>query len=227
MSTPEIIFKNALNVYSHILGRGVSVSGNHQLPPGPKIIAANHTVGSDPLFLPLGLNENPHILFQDGLFKIPVFGWFLKQCDQIPVERNSENAKKALEKACELLREGKTVSIFPEGQLVPVGERIHAKTGVIRMALATGAPIIPLGIYVTEKDVVKIKGKQNGEDKSMLWQISGKCNMRFGPAWRPNPNQPNLHNQINELMDRIYLLVAEAQKESLCIPHTLLNPIPQ
>jgi 1-acyl-sn-glycerol-3-phosphate acyltransferase len=67
MSTPEMIFKNALNVYSHILGSGVRVSGNYQLPPGPKIIAANHTVGSDPLFLPLGLDENPHILFQDGL----------------------------------------------------------------------------------------------------------------------------------------------------------------
>jgi 1-acyl-sn-glycerol-3-phosphate acyltransferase len=227
MSTPEMIFKNALNVYSHILGSGVRVSGNHQLPPGQKIIAVNHTVGSDPLFLPLGLDENPHILFQDGLFKIPIFGWFLQQCEQIPVERNSENAKKAFYTACELLHEGKTVALFPEGQLVPFGERVHAKTGVIRMALATGAPIIPLGIYVAEKDVLRIKGKLNGEERSMLWQVSGKCHLRFGAAWKPNPNQPNLHLQVDELMDRIYSLVAEAERESLCVSYTLLNLIPR
>jgi hypothetical protein len=95
------------------------------------------------------------------------------------------------------------------------------------MALATGVPIIPLGVYVAEKDVIRIKGKENGEKKSMLWQVSGKCHLRFGAASRPNPNQPNLHLQVDELMDRIYSLVAEAERESLCVSHTLLNPIPR
>ena len=221
MSTPEIFFKNALNVYSHILGRGVRVSGNQQLPSGPKIIAANHTVGSDPLFIPPVLEETVYFLFQDGLFKIPVVGWMLKQTGQVPVQRESGKAKEALEKACNLLNEGKTVVLFPEGKLVARSERIPANTGVIRMALATGAPIIPLGMYVAEKDTINIKGKQ----KSMLWQVSGKCHMRFGVAWRPDPKQTDFHKSTDELMNRIYLLVDDARSESIHVLHTSLNPI--
>jgi 1-acyl-sn-glycerol-3-phosphate acyltransferase len=221
MSTPEIFFKNALNVYSHILGRGVRVSGNQQLPPGPKIIAANHTVGSDPLFIPPVLEETVYFLFQDGLFKIPVVGWMLKQTGQIPVQRESGKAKEALEKACNLLNKGKTIVLFPEGKLVARSERIPAKTGVIRMALATRAPIIPLGMYVAEKDTINIKGKQ----KSMLWQISGKCHMRFGAAWRPDPKQTDFHKSTDELMNRIYLLADDARSESIHVLHTSLNPI--
>ena len=223
MSTPEILFKNALNVYSHILGRGVRVSGNHLLPPGPKIIAANHTVGSDPLFIPPVLEETVYFLFQDGLFKIPVVGWMLRQTGQIPVQRDSGKAKEALEKACNLISEGKTIVLFPEGKLVARGGRIPAKTGAIRMALSTGAPIIPLGMYVAEKDTITIKGRQN----SMLWQISGKCHMRFGAAWRPDPRQTDFHRSTDELMDRIYSLVAETERELLCVSPTLLNPIPR
>jgi 1-acyl-sn-glycerol-3-phosphate acyltransferase len=221
MSTPEIIFKNVLNVYSHILGGGVRVSGNHLLPPGPKIIAANHTVGSDPLFIPPALEETVYFLFQDGLFKIPVVGWMLRQTGQIPVRRDSGKAKEALEKACNLLSEGKTIVLFPEGKLVARGGRIPAKTGAIRMALATGAPIIPLGMYVAEKDTITIKGNQN----SMPWQISGKCYLRFGAAWRPDPKQTDFHRSTDELMDRIYSLVEEARNESIRALHPLLNPI--
>ena len=223
MSTPEMICKNALNVYSHILGRGVSISGAHHLPPGPKIIAANHTVGSDPLFIPTVLEDRVYFLCQDGLFKIPMAGWMLKRLGHIPVQRDSEKAKEALEKACDLLGEGKTIVLFPEGKLVACGKRIPAKTGVIRMALATGAPIIPLGIHVAEKDTITIRSKQN----SMPWQISGKCHMRFGAAWRPDLNQTDFHKSTDELMDRIYSLVAETQRELLCASFTLLNPIPR
>ena len=221
MSTPEIIFKNTLNVYSHILGRGVRVSGNHQLPPGPKIIAANHTVGSDPLFIPPILEETVYFLFQDGLFRISVVGWMLKKTGRSPSSASQERPKRLSEKACNLLNEGKTIVLFPEGKLVARSERIPAKTGVIRMALATGAPIIPLGMYVAEKDTINIKGKQ----KSMLWQISGKCHMRFGAAWRPDPKQTDFHKSIDELMNRIYLLVDDARSESIHVLHTSLNPI--
>lgn len=223
MSAPEIIFKNTLNVYSHILGRGASVSGNHQLPPGPKIIAVNHTVGSDPLFIPPVLEETVYFLFQDGLFRIPVVGWMLKHTGHIPVQRDSEKSKEAFEKACHMLHQGKTIVLFPEGRLVPRGERIRAKTGVIRMALATGAPIIPLGMHVAEKDTINIKEREN----SILWQISGKCHMRFGAAWRPDPKQTNFHKLTDDLMDRIYSLVAETEKELSCVSSTLLNPILQ
>jgi hypothetical protein len=93
------------------------------------------------------------------------------------------------------------------------------------MALATGVPIIPLGIHVDEGDVIRLSGKYEGEQRSMLWQISGKCHLRFGALWNPSPNQPNLHLQVDELMDRIYALVAQTRRERSCESLTLLNPI--
>ena len=57
------------------------------LPPGPKIIAMNHTLGCDPLYLPFVLEETPHFPLQDGLFAIPVIGWMLEETEQIPVYR--------------------------------------------------------------------------------------------------------------------------------------------
>jgi len=226
MFAPDVIFKSALDIYTHILGNGVAVSGNHLLPPGPKIIAGNHTVSSDPLFLPSVLDEKPHFLFQDELFKIPVVDWLLKHTEQIPVKRDTERAKEAFAKACDLLREGKTIVIFPEGKQVLPGQRIPAKTGTVRMSLATGAPIVPLGIYVPESQTTNLRIHWQGCERAGLWQISGKCHLRFGAAWKPDA-QSNIHEQTDELMDRIYSLVTDAQKETQCASHTSLNPIPQ
>jgi len=227
MLTPDQIFRTGLKSYSVLFNRTCEVSGHYPLPPGPKIIAINHTVGCDPLQLALVLDEKPHFLLQDGLFTIPFIGWLLKETGQIPVYRGTERAKEAMEQACSLLREGKTIAIFPEGKDVPAGQRIAAKTGVVRMALETGVPIIPLGLYAPPQHLTPLRFQWQGSERSGAWQFSGKSYMRFGAVWKPN-TQFDIREQTNTLMDRIYSLVAEAERierESLCGSHTLLNPI--
>lgn len=214
MSVYDERLKNLFNVYRFLFSDGLEVSGNTSLPVGPKIIAANHTNGSDPLYLAFITEEKLHCLFQNGLYKIPVLGRLLEKTDQICVDR--ANGRPAYNRACSLLREGATIAIFPEGRLVRREARIKAKSGVVRMALETGVPIIPLGFYVRPQDLINIRIPWNNKIPAGDWQISGKCYARFGEPWIPEPNK-SAAIQAEELMDRIYTLVDQLEnEEALC-----------
>jgi len=214
MSIYEESLKGLFNIYRFLFSDGLEVSGNISLPPGPKIIAANHTNGSDPLYLPFLTEEKLHCLFQNGLYKIPVLGLLLKKTDQICVDR--ANGRPAYEQACSLLKEGATIAIFPEGRLVRRETRIKAKSGVVRMALETGAPIIPLGFYIRPQDLITLRIPWNDNIPPGDWQIAGKCYARFGEPWSPDPDKA-VAIQTEELMERIYKLVDQLEhEETLC-----------
>ena len=217
-----------VRTYQRIFRLRYEVKGLESLPAGPKIIAINHTNVTDIVFLPLALSSIPRFVVQGDLFEVPVLGEILKGTGQIPV--NAGDRPKAFEQAHECLKQGETILIFPEGQLVPFGERVKAWTGTVRLALATGAPIIPLGIYADPQNVAALKIHRNGQARKGHYQFRGNCYLRFGAAWQPDPSKQKpvqVHAQTDELMDKIYSLVAEAQKESQCVSPTLLNPIPQ
>src|SRR5688572_23964712 len=213
-----------VRLYRKIFSLKYEVKGLEALPSGPKIIAINHTNVTDAIFLPLIFSKVPRFLVQGDLFQIPGFGHILRETGQIPV--NPEDPHMAFEQACELLKSGQTILIFPEGQLVPFGQNVRGKTGAARLSKATGAPIIPLGIYTDPRDVTTLKMKRLGKKRCGMYQFRGTSYLRFGPHWKPDI-QTNSHAQTDELMSRIYSLVSDAQKESQCVSHTSLNPIPQ
>jgi 1-acyl-sn-glycerol-3-phosphate acyltransferase len=216
------ISQSVLKAYFTLLNRTYEVRGHETLPDGPKIIAMNHTPGFDPLYLPFLLKETPHFLLQDGLFSIPLIGWILKGSGQIPVHRGTARAKDAMDQACALLHAGGVIAIFPEGRDVPRGHRIPARSGAVRMSLQTGAPIVPLGLYAPAQSLTQLHFEWNGALCSGAWQFSGKSHMRFGSPWMPKP-ESDIHAQTGELMDRIYSLVAEAERESLCMAQALYH----
>ena len=227
MFTPDEILRTILKFHTGVFG-GAAVHGHFPLPKGPKIIAANHTLASDPFHLPLVLGEKPHFMMQHNLFDLPVVGRLLKLAGQIPVKRNSTQSLDCLAPAYQALAEGKTIVIFPEGELVPPGKRVRAKTGVVHMAMEAGVPIIPLGMYVAPQNRTEFSIHWQGCQRSGLWQVSGKCHLNFGTPWKPSllkRNPANIHALTDELMDRIYLLVAEMQKETSCVSQPSLNPI--
>jgi 1-acyl-sn-glycerol-3-phosphate acyltransferase len=224
MFTTEQASRFVLKSYFTLLNRTYDVRGMSSLPAGPRIIAMNHTPGCDPFYLPFLLNETPHFLLQDGLFTIPVIGSILKGTGQIPVYRGTERAKDAKEQACALLREGKTIAIFPEGKDVHPGQRIPAKSGTVRMSIETGAPIIPLGLYAPPQSLTSLNFNWHGSARTGAWQFSGKSYMRFGAAWKPDA-QSDVHAQTEELMGCIYSLVAEAERDAQYASFPSLNPI--
>lgn len=227
MYPSDDILRMILKTYTRLLG-GAEVHGCIPLPKGPKIIAANHTLASDAFHLPLVLDEKPYFMMQHNLFDLPLVGRLLKLAGQIPVKRNSGQSTDCLAPAYKALAEGKTIVIFPEGELVPPGRRVRAKTGVVHMALKAGVPIIPLGMYVPPQNVLKLSLNWQGSKHTGLWQMAGKCRLNFGTPWKPTPfkrSPANIHALADELMDRIYLLVAEMQKEASCASPISLNPI--
>ncbi|MGQ9682083.1 MAG: lysophospholipid acyltransferase family protein [Anaerolineae bacterium] len=115
------------------------------LPAGPKIIAANHPTTSDPFIL-MGLVHEPmRILISRFCFTLPLLGGFLRGAAHVPVDKG--RGREAFEAALGLLEAGRTIGIFPEGALSPVGGGLGMlRTGVARLALSSGAPIVPVGI---------------------------------------------------------------------------------
>lgn len=224
MISAEQISQSILKSYFTLFHRTYDVRGITLLPTGPKIIAMNHTPGCDPLYLPFVLEETPLFLLQDGLFEIPFIGSLLRETGQIPVQRGTEQARDAWEQACVRLREGRTIAIFPEGRDVPLGQRITAKSGAVRMSLETGAPIIPLGLYAPQPSLMKLRFHWQGTPRSGAWQFTGKSYIRFGAPWKPCA-EFNIRAQTEELMDRIYSLVAEAEREAQCVSRISLSPI--
>jgi len=223
MSAYDVSLKGFFAGYQTLFSRGLEVSGNFPLPNGPKIIAANHTNASDPIYLPYLLDEKTHCLFQDGLFAIPLLGWLLKMTGQVCVDR--QHGRPAYNQTCNLLRTGKTIALFPEGRLCRRDARIRAKSGTVRMALETGVPIVPLGFYIRSQDLLTLRVPWNRSIPAGDWQISGKCYARFGTPWYPSASKP-LDVQTEVLMDRIYSLVDQLEYEvSTCESPISLNPI--
>lgn len=113
------------------------------------IVVPNHYTEIDPIVVGHMLyNQNimPHFLAKDGLFRTPVLGAVLRGANQIPVERSGAGAGKSLVGARGVLDAGGAVVIYPEGTLTRDPELwpMKGRTGAARLALGTGAKVIPV-----------------------------------------------------------------------------------
>ena len=134
------------------------VSGRENVPDsGPVILASNHLSVADHLFLPVACPRLVFFMaksdyFQQGGLKGRFRGAFMRSVGQIPIERSGGRAAVAgLEQARQVIASGKVFGIFPEGTRSPDGRLYRGKTGVTRLALMTGAPVVPVGIVGTDK----------------------------------------------------------------------------
>lgn len=115
---------------------------------GPAIVVVNHISYIDPLIFTHFVIDNgraPRYLGKESLFKIPFIGLVLRGAGQIPVYRESNSAIDALLAAVEALKAGEVVGIYPEATITrdPDLWPMMGKTGAARLALMTGAPVIP------------------------------------------------------------------------------------
>jgi len=130
--------------------------GASRIPPdGAAIVAANHVSSLDGIALALATGERAgrmtRFLVAAEFFAKPWVAWALRLYRQIPVRRGERDAG-ALEEAIATLRSGALIGIFPEGRVNPdpEGGLQPGRTGVARLALPTGAPVIPVGIWGTQ-----------------------------------------------------------------------------
>jgi len=227
MQLCDELIKLYTNGYLRLFGLKCSVSGAYPLPEGPKIIAANHPNATDSFHLVPLLPDKPHFLMRSKLFSRPIIGWLLRKAGQIEV---TDLGRSAFQQACKLLQQGRTIVIYPEGRLNPENKKLKAKSGAIRLSLATGAPIVPLGLYVPTVYIKDMRSYLNGRLSQGCWQVSGTCYLKFGSPWRPifsGEDPLRIHTLSQEMMDNINSLVDGLRKEVTCESPTSLNPIPQ
>ncbi|MGI5213611.1 lysophospholipid acyltransferase family protein [Plantactinospora sp. CA-290183] len=120
------------------------------------IIVPNHLSHADPLVSAHFIYDAgrwPRFLGKASVFRVPVIGRILLWCQQIPVERGTVDAARSLETLSAAVRSGGAVVIYPEGTTTrhPDLWPMRAKTGAARLALATGAPVIPVAMWGPEK----------------------------------------------------------------------------
>ncbi|WP_416430223.1 lysophospholipid acyltransferase family protein [Paenarthrobacter nicotinovorans] len=123
--------------------------GIGKLPAGGFIAVPNHCTEIDPIVvghLVYNQNRPPHFLAKAGLFKVPVLGSLLRATKQIPVERSTAGANRSLQLAKEVVDAGGAIIIYPEGTLTrdPDLWPMKGHTGAARLALQTGAPVVPM-----------------------------------------------------------------------------------
>jgi 1-acyl-sn-glycerol-3-phosphate acyltransferase len=123
-----------------------NVEGADHLPRvGGAVIVSNHTSFWD-FFTTgrlayLGWGRPVRILAKESLFSVPVFGYFMRRAEHIPVHRGS--GTRALSSAVEALRDGELVLVLPEQTISPAFELLPFKRGAARMAAMAGVPLIP------------------------------------------------------------------------------------
>ncbi|WP_103063567.1 lysophospholipid acyltransferase family protein [Actinomyces qiguomingii] len=133
------------------------VTGTANIPrEGGFVAVANHLSNLDPLTAMRSLVDVDvpiYSLAKSQLFEIPLLGRVFSAGGQIPVYRDSANAGNSLVEAERRLREGDPIMIFPEGTLSrdPLQWPMTGKTGAARLAMRTGAPVLPMGQWGAHK----------------------------------------------------------------------------
>ena len=134
------------------------VKGLRNVPGnGPLIIASNHLSFSDSIFMPLVVPRKVTFLAKSEYFTSPGPKGLLKKLTfialgQVPVDRSGgRRSEAALITGLKMLAEGKCLGIYPEGTRSPDGRLYKGRTGIARLAIESGAPIIPVAMFNTEK----------------------------------------------------------------------------
>ncbi|OMC20351.1 1-acyl-sn-glycerol-3-phosphate acyltransferase [Mycobacterium sp. SP-6446] len=159
-----------------LLGRPKVEGLEHVPSSGPVILASNHLAVMDSFFLPLVVRRRITFLAKSEYFtgtglKGWLSRWFFTAVGQVPIDRSSADAAQAaLNTAEHVLSQGKLLGMYPEGTRSPDGRLYKGKTGLARLALQTGVPVIPVAMIGT--NVVNPPGT------TML--RFGKVTVRFG-----------------------------------------------
>lgn len=129
-----------------------TVEGLHHVPEhGPAIICANHLSNLDPVLVPVVVPRPIVYLGKSEYFRGPL-RWLFSGVGVVPVHREGGSAGEAsLAQGVRVLADGALIGVFPEGTRSPDGRLYRGRTGPVRLAARSGAPIVPVGIAGTRQ----------------------------------------------------------------------------
>ena len=134
-----------------ILGIRVRVSGMENLPQGETsaaILLVKHQSTFETFLMPTLMPHPLAYVFKKELLYVPFFGWAMGRLDMIHIDRSqrTEAFAKVVAQGKALLARGVWIIMFPEGTRIPRGQQGTYKTGGTRLAVETGAPVIPIAV---------------------------------------------------------------------------------
>ena len=134
-----------------LCGVQVRVTGMDNLPQGktsPAILLVKHQSTLETFLIPTLMPHPLAYVFKRELIYIPFFGWAIGRMDMIHIDRSqrAQAFARVVEQGKRLLAQGVWVIMFPEGTRIPRGQAGTYKLGGTRLAVATGAPVIPIAV---------------------------------------------------------------------------------
>lgn len=179
------------------------VKGRANVPQtGGAILASNHLSFSDSIFMPSQLNRQVHFLAKSEYFNgSGVRGWatrkFFHYSNQLPMDRSGGQASlNSLQAGLDLLEDGGLLGIYPEGTRSPDGRLYRGRIGLAKLALATGAPVIPIAMIGTDK----VQPIDRKVPKIRRVGVIFGAPMHFG---RDETAATGQHQQLREITDEV------------------------
>lgn len=154
----------------------VRIQGARHVPAeGPVILAPNHVSYLDPLLVAYGQPRAPCFMTWEAVFRVPVLRWWVRRYGAFPVSLERFNPS-AFRQAVAALEAGRCLVIFPEGGRSHNGQLQPLKRGLARLALHTGAPIVP----------VRLDGLFETWPRNRRWpRLFTRLAISYGPPIRP------------------------------------------
>jgi 1-acyl-sn-glycerol-3-phosphate acyltransferase len=185
-------------------GYRIHVEGKEHVPrDGAAILASNHRSFLDSIFIPLVVRRRVTFVAKAEYFDSKKTAWFFRGVGQIPIRREGGTASElALEAAMGVLREGGVFGIYPEGTRTRDGYMHRGHTGVARLALRSGAPVVPVGLIGTDE--------VQPTDKKMP-RLFKRVVIRFGEPLSPERYADGSHDHLalREFTDEVMYEIAQ------------------
>lgn len=187
-----------------------TIEGVENIPRrGPGLLAVNHISYLDPLAAAYVVDRAkrvPRFLGKSELFHDKRIAWILKGAKQIEVKRGTADAPMALDHAFSALEKGELIVVFPEGTITndPDLKPMAAKTGIARLALGSGVPVIPCAVWGTQNVWPKGFAKR-------WWPPRQDICVRVGEPLqlKGDPDSPESWQSVGEtVMEAIEVLLA-------------------
>lgn len=176
------------------------INGTRNIPKrGGVIIASNHESYFDFITLYSIFPRRIYFLTGEIFFQKWQWRWIVKLTKQIKVDRNSKDKSESIKQVLNHLKKGDVIGIFPEGTRSADGKLQKAYPGVIKLALQSSCPVIPIGIKGTFEIMSRHK---------KLPKLIKKCEIKIGKPIYIDRNQ-NIDNDLKKLMNIIGELCGE------------------
>ncbi len=144
---PQDIWAWGTNKLLWIAGMRVEVRGLENIPDSPCLISSKHQSAFDTVVF-FSILPKAAIVYKKELLGLPIFGWYLKKIEEIPIDRSAGGAalKEMVRAAKTALGKGRSIIIFPEGTRVDIGKKKVFQPGIYALFKMLNVPVVPVAL---------------------------------------------------------------------------------